>query len=163
MGGVGPDLVPTWVTLGAVLCVTGFAFKMAAFPLHFYAGDVYEGAATPVTAFLSFVPKVTGTVAILKLLFMVGGNGLSAGPTLITMLAVLAAVTMTVGNVLALMQGSNVKRVLAYSSVAHSGYLLVGLASAAVGAGTDAGAAAVSAVVFYLLAYGLMTVGASAC
>ena len=157
--GVGGPLSPDWVTLGAVLCVVGFAFKMAAFPLHFYAGDVYDGASTPVTAFLSFVPKTVGAIAIIKLLFALGGNGFAVGGGVLTVLAVMAAATMTIGNLLALAQPSNVKRVLAYSSVAHSGYLLVGLASVAAGAGTEAGRAAVSAVVFYVLAYGLMTVG----
>ena len=158
-GAAGSPLSPDWVTLGAVLCIVGFAFKMAAFPLHFYAGDVYDGASTPITAFLSFVPKTVGAIAIIKLLFALGGNGFAVGGGVLTVLAVMAAATMTIGNLLALAQPSNVKRVLAYSSVAHSGYLLVGLASVAAGAGTEAGRAAVSAVVFYVLAYGLMTVG----
>src|SRR6266480_306623 len=67
------NLAP-WQKLAVLLVILGFAFKMAAFPLHFYAGDVYEGAATPVTAFLAFVPKTAGFVALIKILAMVGGN-----------------------------------------------------------------------------------------
>ena len=154
---VGAAATPatTWVTLGLVLLIAGFAFKMAAAPLHFYAGDVYEGAATPVTAFLSFVPKATGTVALVKILFAAGGNGFALPSEIPQLLAVLAAITMTLGNVLALLQ-SNLKRMLAYSSVAHSGYLLVGVAAAAVGGAAIEG---VGAVLFYLASYGLMTVG----
>jgi NADH-quinone oxidoreductase subunit N len=148
--------MPMWVTLGLLLLVIGFAFKMAAAPLHFYAGDVYEGAATPVTALLSFVPKAVGTIALLKVLFATGGNNFATGEQVVLVLAVMAALTMTIGNVLALLQ-SNVKRMLAYSSVAHSGYILVGVAAAATG-GVEAGGA-VAAVLFYLTAYAIMNVG----
>jgi hypothetical protein len=112
--------------LAVLMLLAGFAFKIAAVPLHVYAGDVYQGAATPVTAFLAFVPKTSGIVAIIKLLAAVGGAGWSAPPEVVRLLWVLAALTMTVGNVLGLLQ-ENVKRVLAYSSVAHTGYMLVGL------------------------------------
>src|SRR6185503_15249318 len=67
-----PSLSP-WQTLAVLMLIAGFAFKMAAVPLHFYAGDVYQGAGTPVTAFLSFVPKTAGFVALIKILFTVGG------------------------------------------------------------------------------------------
>src|SRR6185503_17403976 len=69
-----PASLTGWQMLGVLMLVAGFAFKIAAVPLHFYAGDVYEGAATPVTAFLAFIPKTSGFVAILKLLSVVGGS-----------------------------------------------------------------------------------------
>lgn len=147
--------LPSWQMLGVLLVLAGFAYKMAAFPLHFYAGDVYEGAATPVTAFLAFVPKAAGFVATIKLLAIIGGPTFQLlPPTLITLLAVVAAITMSVGNVLALLQ-NNVKRVLAYSSVAHSGYMLVGLAC--LHAVPQQG---LGGVLFYLAAYGVMNTGA---
>src|SRR5438874_4417215 len=71
---VGPVALDAWQMLGVVMLIAGFAFKLAAVPLHFYAGDVYQGAATPVTALLSFVPKTAGMVAPLKILYCVGGG-----------------------------------------------------------------------------------------
>ncbi len=146
--------LPTWQLFGVVLVLIGLAYKLAAFPLHFYAGDVYEGAATSVTAFLAFVPKAAGIVATIKILNAVGGSNFDLPHTLVTMLWVVAAITMSVGNLLGLLQ-TNIKRTLAYSSIAHSGYMLVGLASLA-----GAHASALTGVVFYLTAYGLMNVGA---
>src|SRR6185295_4545588 len=101
-------------------------FKIAAVPLHVYAGDVYQGAATPVTAFLAFVPKTSGFVALIKILAMVGGPSWAIPHTIGKLLWIMAVLTMFAGNVLGLLQ-FNVKRVLAYSSVAHTGYMLVGL------------------------------------
>jgi NADH-quinone oxidoreductase subunit N len=157
--------VNTWQMLAFVMLFVGLAFKLAAVPTHFYAGDVYQGAATPITALLSFVPKVTGIVAFIKLIWVAGG-GVGAVPMpLHDLLWWLAVLTMTIGNVLGLMQ-YNVKRVLAYSSIAHSGYLLVGLAVFAYApAGRGAGLSpfqldALQGVLFYLFAYGLMNVGA---
>lgn len=151
--------VPKLVLLAATLMIVGFCFKLAAAPLHFYAGDVYQGAATPVTALLSFVPKTTGVIAIVKLLFILGGQSFAVPPEIGKLIWWLAVVTMTVGNVLGLLQ-LNVKRVLAYSSVAHSGYLLMGLA---VMSGLDEGgsrSSALQALLFYLIAYGVMNAAA---
>ena len=145
---------------GLVLAIVGIAFKIAAVPMHFYAADVYQGADGAVTAFLAFVPKFAGFIAIIILLAPVGWP---LPAPLLVLLWIMAALTMTVGNVLALLQ-SNVKRVLAYSSVAHSGYALVGViagpatARAADGALSDG----VAAVLFYLIAYGVGTVAAFA-
>src|SRR2546423_599876 len=148
------NLAP-WQKIGVLLIILGLAFKMAAFPLHFYAGDVYEGAATPVTAFLAFVPKTAGFIALIKILAMIGGSDFSLLPKQFTwLLWALAALSMTVGNVLGLLQ-SNVKRTLAYSSIAHTGYMLVGIA--ALGA---MGSIALSGVLFYLAAYGVMNTAA---
>ena len=150
----------SWQMLAVVLLIAGFAFKMAAVPLHFYAGDVYQGAATPVTALLSFVPKASGFVALLKVLFAVGAGSWAVPEPLARLIWVLAVLTMTVGNVLGLLQ-QNVKRVLAYSSVAHSGYLLVGVATlVAPASATETQTAALQAILFYLTAYGIMNAAA---
>lgn len=150
-------------TLGVILLLAGFGFKMAAFPLHVYAADVYQGAASPMTAMLSVVPKAAGLVAIIKVVLAMT----TAAPmphAVVMLVAVLAALTMTVGNVLALHQ-LNVKRVMAYSSVAHSGYLLAGVAAmmaAGAGPGGDRGPAiseALGAVLFYIAMYAVMNTG----
>jgi NADH-quinone oxidoreductase subunit N len=157
-----PTLTP-WQTLAVLMLVAGFAFKIAAVPLHFYAGDVYQGAATPVTAFLSFVPKTSGFVALIKLLYAVGGPQWLLPEPLVKangtgLLWVLAILTMTFGNVLGLLQ-YNVKRVLAYSSIAHTGYMLVALAALAAPM-SGAREEAVKGVLLYLAAYGIMNAGA---
>lgn len=154
-----------YATLGLVLAFAGLAYKIAAVPFHVYAADVYEGAASPVTGLLGFLPKLAGFVAIIKLLHILQPDGAaSAGWNLpggaFIFLWIIAAATMTVGNVLGLLQ-SNVKRMLAYSSIAHSGYMLIGvLVGPAVG-----GAAmrdGVYAMLFYIVVYGLMNLGAFA-
>lgn len=158
--GAAPELT-NWQQLAVVMLVAGFAFKIAAVPLHFYAGDVYQGAATPVTAFLSFVPKTSGFVALIKLVFVVSGGAWESPEFLQKLLWVMAVLTMTAGNVLGLLQ-FNVKRVLAYSSIAHTGYMLVGLTAYAV-SGTGAAnvkQTALQGVLFYLASYGIMNAGA---
>ena len=149
--------------VGLLLSIAGLAFKIAAVPMHFYTADVYQGAASPVSAFLAFVPKTAGFVALLLICSTAGwthgSDGDALPEALRVMLWVMAAVTMTIGNVLAILQNS-VKRVLAYSSVAHSGYMLVGLL-AGPGDGTFGGSG-ISAVLFYLAAYGVMNTGAFA-
>jgi len=145
--------------LGMILAVLGIGFKMAAAPMHFYAPDVYEGAAAPVTAFLAFVPKTAGAVALIILLTTVGwsdhlADGARGLPIeLSTTLWMMAALTMILGNIGALLQ-RNIKRLLAYSSIAHSGYMIIGLL-----AGEGLG---INAVLFYLLAYGVMNTAAFA-
>jgi len=134
---------------GAALVLIGFAFKVAAVPFHTWVPDVYQGAPTPVTAFFSVGPKAAGFAALLRI-FSYGFEGMES---LSTAFWVLAVLTMTVGNILALRQ-NNVKRMLAYSSIAHAGYILVALA---VGGGE-----AVSAAIFYLIAYGFFNLGAFA-
>ena len=135
---------------GMLLMMTGFAFKIAAAPFHMWTPDVYEGAPTPMTAFMSAGPKAAGFAALLRL-FLV------ALPTLQVewsqVLWVLAVLTMTVGNITALRQ-DNIKRVLAYSSIAHAGYALVGFA-----AGNGTGTAG---ILFYMLSYAFMNIGAFA-
>jgi NADH-quinone oxidoreductase subunit N len=131
--------------------------------MHFYAADVYQGASTPVTAFLSFVPKTTGFVALLKVLYAAGGSSWSLPPEIGKLLWWIAVLTMTCGNVLGLLQ-QNVKRVLAYSSIAHSGYMLVAVAALVTAGDSTASlawqATALRGVLFYLAAYGLTNVAA---
>ena len=141
-------------TIVALALITvGLGFKAAIVPFHQWTPDAYDGAPTPATAFMSVGPKAAAFAAILRV--MVGALGpLSVDWS--AMLAVLAALTMTGGNIVALAQ-TNTKRMLAYSSIAHTGYILAAVAAAK--AGPSAGAA----VLFYVFAYGLMNLGAFAC
>lgn len=155
-------------TAGLLLALIGIGFKIAAVPMHLYTPDVYEGAAAPVSAFLAFVPKTAGFFAILLLCSAVGwdhtqdramlGHALPEVARLT--LWVMAFLTMFVGNVLAILQNS-VKRMLAYSSIAHSGYMLVGVI-AGPGDGRSIINNGPAAVLFYLLCYGVMNMGAFA-
>jgi NADH-quinone oxidoreductase subunit N len=138
--------------LGGALVLAGLAFKVSFAPFHQWAPDVYTGAPTPVTAFMSVVVKAAAFGALVRV-FATAWPG--ALPELDAMLAVLVALTLLVGNFGALLQ-SGVKRMLAYSAVAHAGYL--GLAVLAAGAG----AIAMQSVAWYLLAYTLMNAGAFA-
>lgn len=125
----------------AVLVLVGFSFKIAAVPFHFWAPDVYEGAPTPVTAYVSTASKVAGFAVLVRVMML-------AFPSIdafwAAILAATAAATMTLGNVLAIAQ-SNIKRLLAYSSIAHAGYALIGLVALSV--------FGVASMMFYLLAY----------
>jgi NADH-quinone oxidoreductase subunit N len=128
--------------------VVGFTFKISAVPFHHWTPDVYEGAPTSVTAFMSVTVKVAAFAGLMRIVvfaFDGGGEGLEG------VLWWLAALTMIVGNVMAVIQ-ENVKRLLAYSSVAHAGFVLMGLV-----AGTQAG---LSAMLFYLLGYVFSNLGA---
>jgi NADH-quinone oxidoreductase subunit N len=151
-----PTVLTSWQLLAVVVLIAGFSFKMAAVPLHFYAGDVYEGAATPVTSLLSFVPKISGFVALIKILFTISGGTWMAPETITRLLWIVAVLTMSVGNILGLVQRNNVKRLLAYSSIAHSGYMLVGITALL----SSREAEALQGVLFYLAAYGIMNVAA---
>lgn len=138
---------------GALLVLLGLAFKVAAVPFHFWAPDVYDGAPTPVTGFMAAGVKVAAFGVLLRLLqVLVGWQVLELG----TLLSVLAVATMLVGNLTALRQRS-VKRIMAYSSVAHAGYLLLGLATLSQGAQLDSGG--VGVILFYLGVYALLTLG----
>jgi len=136
------------LVLAVILVVAGVGFKIAAVPFHMWAPDVYEGAPTPVTAFLSVGSKAASFAMLLRI-FLEGLPSMSADWRLL--FEVLAIVTMTVGNLAALTQ-TNLKRMLAYSSIAHAGYLLIGVV-----AGTPRG---VSAMLIYLLIYAFMQLGA---
>jgi NADH-quinone oxidoreductase subunit N len=153
--------------------VAGLGFRITAVPFHFYAPDVYQGTPTVVAAVLAFVPKVAGFAALVRVLGMVlpygtgdlAGRhqlvGLALGNQVPILLWWLAAVTMFLGNVLALLQ-DNLKRLLAYSSVAHAGYMLIALAVAPYLSGGPEAEGGVAALLYYLVGYGAMTVGAFA-
>ncbi|WP_411334111.1 NADH-quinone oxidoreductase subunit NuoN [Metabacillus indicus] len=144
-------------SISFLLVFVGLSFKIATVPFHMWAPDVYEGAPTPVTAFLSVVSKTAGFVIILRICLSVFGNIPDEGgmqsilQSLQGFIAILAAVTMIVGNTVALMQ-KNIKRMLAYSSIAHAGYVLVGFVA-------FGGYFYFDAIWFYLLAYVIMNVG----
>jgi len=141
------------VVITGILCiVVGLGFKIAMVPFHMWCPDVYEGAPTPATAFLSVGPKAAGFVAIVRLLMLTFAPSAGAAPWAQPVLW-LCALSMTLGNVVACRQ-TNLKRMLAYSSIAHSGYILIAVVSLG---STDI---AIPAIVVYLVAYVLMNVGA---
>jgi NADH-quinone oxidoreductase subunit N len=147
-----------------LLVMVGFGFKIAAVPFHQWAPDAYEGAPAPVTAWIASGSKVASFIALMKVLVVALGpwkdtGGELAAPGWIGIIAVLSAVTMTYGNFAALAQ-KNLKRMLAYSSIAHAGYMLVGVLAASVSTRTPNDAA--GSVLFYLVVYGFTTIGAFA-
>jgi NADH-quinone oxidoreductase subunit N len=161
-------------TIALVMVVAGLGFRLTAVPFHFYAPDVYQGTTTAGAALLAFVPKVAGFAALVRVLGFVfptlSGDVFEArmslspvlGDQLPVLLWIMAFVTMTLGNVLGLLQ-DNLRRLLAYSSVAHAGYMLIGLAVApklVMVTRSDLLVDGVDAVFFYLVAYGAMTLGA---
>jgi NADH-quinone oxidoreductase subunit N len=153
------------LTVAIFLSLVGFAFKVSAVPFHFWAPDTYEGAPTPVTAYLSVASKAGGFVALINIIYFgfYGQNG-KAGDMWWPVVWVLAALSMTVGNLAALRQ-TNMVRLLAYSSVAQGGFILVPFAAAGIAGAegkTEVAAAAMGAVVVYLLIYGAMNLGAFA-
>ena len=145
LGSIATVLVSGNVAISAiwgivVLILVGVGFKIAMVPFHFWAPDVYEGAPTPVTAFISTASKTAGFAVLMRLFI----TGLAGSEYWLPMIAVLAAVTMTFGNLVALAQ-TNIKRLLAYSSIAHAGYVLVAFV-----AYSELG---VASAIYYLIAY----------
>jgi NADH-quinone oxidoreductase subunit N len=138
--------------LAITFVIIGFAFKVSAVPFHSWAPDTYEGAPTPVTAFLSVASKAAGFVALVTLVYV---GFPQAKDVWQPFLWVLAAATMTYGNLLALRQ-SNIVRMLAYSSISQGGFILMPLAVAGTG---DAAGPALQAVIVYLLVYAAMNLG----
>jgi NADH-quinone oxidoreductase subunit N len=143
------DALPI-VTLGVVFTIIGFAFKISAVPFHTWAPDTYEGAPTPITAFLAVASKTAGFVALLILVYVAFPGRSDVYQPLLWVLAIL---TMTVGNVIALRQ-TNVVRLFAYSGVAQAGYMIAALAVAG-----DVGESALQAIVTYLVIYAAMNLG----
>ena len=139
-----------WLVVAVILVVAGVGFKIAAVPFHMWAPDVYEGAPTPITAFLSVGSKAASFAMLLRI-FREGLPSMSGDWTVL--FYVLSVITMTAGNIAALTQ-TNIKRMLAYSSIAHAGYLLIGVI-----AGTPRG---VAAMMIYLVVYAFMQMGAFA-
>jgi NADH-quinone oxidoreductase subunit N len=153
---VGAQQLDSVVTIGILFIIVGFAFKVSAVPFHFWAPDTYEGAPTPVTAFLSVASKTAGFVALMELIYIgFRGHADTWGPVF----WVLAALSMTVGNLIALRQ-TNIVRMLAYSSIAQAGYILVPFAVA--GDEFRAAQSAQTASIVYLLIYSAMNLGAFA-
>jgi NADH-quinone oxidoreductase subunit N len=148
---IGLANAPTIVALSLV--TVGLGFKAAVVPFHQWTPDAYDGAPTPATAFMSVAPKAAAFAAILRVMF-IGLAPLAVDWSAV--FAILAAITMTGGNVVALVQ-TNTKRMLAYSSIAHTGYILAAVAAASAGPSATAG------VLFYVFAYGVMNLGAFAC
>jgi NADH-quinone oxidoreductase subunit N len=136
----------------------GATFKIAAVPFHYWTPDAYQGAPTPITGFLSVGPKL-GAFALLIRVFAEAFEPLRAD--WLPVFLVLTVLTMTVGNVVALVQ-TNVKRMLAYSSIAHTGYIMAGLAAFAATDDPDVGAQGIESVLFYVLGYGVMNIAAFA-
>jgi NADH-quinone oxidoreductase subunit N len=149
---------PPLFLIGQFMLIVALGFKVAAVPFHMWAPDAYEGAPTPVTGYMAAAIKAAGMAAILRVFYIgLGGDVLPFGPLgWATILSILAVITMTVGNIAALRQ-ENIKRMLAYSSIAHAGYILVGVVAAGLSPSLDV---ARPAVLFYLLAYTFTTVGA---
>jgi NADH-quinone oxidoreductase subunit N len=148
---------------GAILVALGFllvggTFKIAGVPFHYWTPDAYQGAPTPITGFLSVGPKL-GAFALLIRVF---GEALAPlRADWLGIFLVLTVLTMTIGNVIALTQ-VNVKRMLAYSSIAHTGYIMAGLAAFAAATNADAAAQGIESVLFYLLGYAVMNIAAFA-
>jgi len=163
------SLYPPLLLAGVAMLLVGFGFKIATAPFHVWTPDVYEGAPTPVTAFMAAGPKAAGFAAFLRVFLFgfpiataaVAGTGVSLHKSWLGALAIIAALTMTVGNVVAIVQ-NNVKRMLAYSSIAHAGYALVGFVAAGAATDPEQRNAALTSVVFYLLTYAIMNMGAFA-
>lgn len=135
---------------GLMLILVGLGFKLAIVPFHQWAPDVYQGAPTPITGFMAAATKTAAAVALIRVLWFAFGGAASAW---LPAVAALAVLTMLVGNLAALVQ-SDVKRMLAFSAIAHAGYLLVALVAARTGG--------VAAALYYLMAYGLAKLGAFA-
>jgi len=134
--------VPQGLVLGALLLIlVGFGFKISMVPLHFWAPDVYEGAPTPVAGYLSTASKAAGFAILMRVLIAAFPM---VAPTWVMIIAVVSVATMTIGNAIALAQ-KNIKRMLAYSSIAHAGYVLIGIAAVSVLGTTSA--------IFYLIIY----------
>jgi NADH-quinone oxidoreductase subunit N len=167
-GRLNHSLYPPLLLAGAAMLLVGFGFKIATAPFHVWTPDVYEGAPSPVTAFMAAGPKAAGFASFMRVFVFgfpiataVASTGGYAHKSWLGALAIMAALTMSVGNLVAIVQ-NNVKRMLAYSSIAHAGYALVGFVAA--GAATDAEqrGAALTSVAFYLLTYAVMNMGAFA-
>ena len=156
--------LPVILAVALIAVVAGVGFRVTAVPFHFYAPDVFQGTHAAGAAMLSIVPKLAGFTVLLRLISILPAPSAAPGPGIVLSeiltpaLWWLAVITMCVGNVLALWQ-TNVRRMLAYSSIAHGGYMLVGLTIAQSHGGLAGG---VESLLFYLAVYGFMTVGAFA-
>lgn len=160
-----PVNFPALLLAGAAMMIIGFGFKIAMAPFHVWTPDVYEGAPTPITGFMAAGPKAAAFASFLRV-FVLGLPLVAGVPAAVylheawvTALAVLAMITILVGNVAAIMQ-DNVKRMLAYSSIAHAGYALVGFIGAGMAKSDAARDEAIASVAFYMLTYAVTNLGA---
>jgi NADH-quinone oxidoreductase subunit N len=144
--------------IATILLTVGFGFKLAVVPFHMWTPDVYQGAPTAVTAFMAVASKAASFAAFLRV-FVEGLGGLKTDWSLLFML--LAILTLIIGNVVAIVQ-TNIKRMLAYSSIAHAGYALIGLVAAGRSGGESGGTSGIASVMLYLTFYAFMTLGAFA-
>jgi NADH-quinone oxidoreductase subunit N len=143
--------------VGLVLLLTGFGFKIASVPFQMWVPDVYEGAPTPITAYLSVASKAAGFAVTARVFMTAFGMPAWLHNDWAMIIAVLAAVTMTAGNLVAIVQ-TNIKRLFGYSSIAQAGYLMVGLA--AMGVASQSDSVVRSGLMFFLLSYTLTNLGA---
>jgi NADH-quinone oxidoreductase subunit N len=141
--------------VGITMVVVGFCFKVSIAPFHAWTPDVYQGAPSPITAFMATAVKTVSFAAFLR---VIATRSLTGSMNLFDFLQWLAVLTMIVGNLAAIVQ-SNLKRMLAYSSISNSGYILIGVITAGVSENAAVGA---SSVIFYLMSYSIMTIGAIA-
>ena len=167
-GRLNQSLYPPLLLAGAAMLLVGFGFKIATAPFHVWTPDVYEGAPTPVTAFMAAGPKAAGFASFMRVFLFGFPIATAAASTAgyahkswLGALAIMAVLTMTIGNVVAIVQ-NNVKRMLAYSSIAHAGYALVGFVAAGAATDPEQRSAALTSVAFYLLTYTVMNMGAFA-
>jgi NADH-quinone oxidoreductase subunit N len=151
---IGGEEPRATVVIGILFTIVGFAFKISAFPFHAWAPDTYEGAPTPVTAFLAVASKAAGFVAILQLVYVGFGT---RDDVIEPLMWILAAGSMTAGNLMALRQ-TNIVRLMAYSGIAQAGYMLAPLA--VFGAGAETADKGLQSIVGYLLIYAAMNLGA---
>ncbi len=153
--GLSPAENSSMVMVGMALLLIGFGFKVSAFPLHIWTPDVYQGAPTPIVAFMSSAVKVAAFGGMMRV-FLVGFGGTFAADWRV-MVMVMAGLSVLLGSFMAIVQ-TNIKRTMAFSSIAHAGFMLVGLYAAASPASTG-GDSGRRAVLFYLLAYTFMSIG----
>src|SRR5512147_751862 len=146
------------ILIATILLVVGFGFKLAVVPFHMWTPDVYEGAPTSVTAFMAVASKAASFAAFLRV-FVEGLGGFKADWS--NLLLLLCVVTLILGNLVAIVQ-TNIKRMLAYSSIAHAGYALIGLVAAGRNMGESGGTSGLASVMLYLAFYAFMTLGAFA-
>ena len=142
---------------GIILLIAGFGFKIAMFPFHMWVPDVYEGAPTPITAYLSVGSKAAGFAVILRVFYSAFQTPVALSKDWGMVFAVTSVITMTLGNILAIHQ-NNIKRMLGYSSIAQAGYILVGLATVAFAPATIT--VGQSSILFFLISYALTNLGA---
>jgi NADH-quinone oxidoreductase subunit N len=160
------SLYPPLLFAGAAMMLVGFGFKVATAPFHVWTPDVYEGAPTPVTAFMAAGPKAAGFASFLRV-FLIGFPFVATTASIsgqahqawLNSLILMSVLTMTIGNVVAIVQ-NNVKRMLAYSSIAHAGYALIGFVAAGATEDAEQRVAAMASVAFYMLTYAVMNLGA---